>query len=154
MRLFTFLALISLISPIAHSAPKVLLSLEIKPLGNTLGGGGKKSGVALNASGKVMYFESSVLQPSKNEYREVTELTRKDVSDIKKKIAAVKSAPMKHNVEFCEAIPSQTVQYTANQGQLVLLTGARPCGGSMERDSEEARDLVRLLDEWFIEANH
>ena len=47
----------------------------------------------------------------------------------------------------CRAIPQESYSYSANNGEVVLQEGTRPCGSSLIHSSPSAIKLIALLDQ-------
>lgn len=86
------------------------------------------------------------LSPANCKTTTVKSLSASEMSLIESKITSARHGTTESVTEFCEAIPSQSLQITADNGKLRLYAGASPCGGHSSNNAPEAKELVKLIE--------
>lgn len=116
------------VSPIGHGVPPT------KPISVV---------VSVSSNGQVT-FRDRFLSPVT-----IKRLSAYEMDRIERLIEAAKDGVIQHNQEFCLAIPTHSFRYSADQGRIFLKSGSSPCGGSIVNDTEAAKTLVRMLDNFY-----
>ena len=151
MKNFLVVALALLVTGSAFADTR--LQVDLRPMRPMIGGGGNHRGVLVNSDGEVVYYESSVVEPKKNKRVVLTQLSATELEEVNAMIESARDGKPDHVVEFCEAIPMTHFTYEADNGTVALLSGARPCGGSMVNTAPEAKELVDFLNKYLHARN-
>ena len=81
-------------------------------------------------------------------------LSRYEIYELGRLIATAKEASIVYPDPrglHCLAIPTERFRYTANNGQVLLSSGSRPCGRTTYNDSDAARAMIQNLEEYEAE---
>lgn len=130
----------------------VRLQVKVAPYGNLAGGITKTLKVFRN--GEVSLTQCQAVHPRPCRTRRVELLNAYQMDRIERLVEAARFGRiMTYRGPVCMALPTQMLNYSADNGRVFLKSGARPCGSPTFNASKAGEELVRLLDRLLVKAN-
>lgn len=130
--------------------PETRLKVENYPLQNE----GVLRGVEILSDGQVIYFEKAS-EHSENFVKRVpfARLGTTEQQYIDDKIELAREAKLESHNAICRALPTQGLEYTADNESIPLMAAQVPCGGRKQNNSLAAGALIEILNRYLRARN-